>query len=165
MGGIFKHLWHSQNRSTVLAKEGSLALFIYSEKATKFCEISTILLSYVVPVKSKVEISQNLVAFSYYINFNSKSFLLFTWFCLEFYFFWCQWTCKKTTCWKRIRSEKNHIIRMFTCQNMKNIRPYFDHKSLLSNHICHQNLTIYISRNSNCNHWSFGICSKTKISV
>ena len=28
--------------------------FIYSEKATKFCEIFTLLLSYVVPVKSKV---------------------------------------------------------------------------------------------------------------
>ena len=38
--------------------------FIYSEKATKFCEISTLHLSYVVPVKSKVEISQNFVAFS-----------------------------------------------------------------------------------------------------
>ena len=36
--------------------------FIYSEKATKFCEISTVDLSYVVPVKSKVEISQNFVA-------------------------------------------------------------------------------------------------------
>ena len=46
--------------------------FIYSEKATKFCEISTLLLSYVVPVKSKVEISQNFVAFSEYINFNNK---------------------------------------------------------------------------------------------
>ena len=33
--------------------------FIYSEKATKVCEISTLLLSYVVPVKSKVEILQN----------------------------------------------------------------------------------------------------------
>ena len=43
--------------------------FIYSEKATKFCEISTLLFSYVVPVKSKVEISQNFVAFSEYINF------------------------------------------------------------------------------------------------
>ena len=32
--------------------------FIYSEKATKFCEIFTLLLSYVVPVKSKVKISQ-----------------------------------------------------------------------------------------------------------
>ena len=44
--------------------------FIYSEKATKFCEISPLLLSYVVPVKSKVEISQNFVASSEYMNFN-----------------------------------------------------------------------------------------------
>ena len=36
--------------------------FIYSEKA------------YVVPVKSKVEISQNFVAFSEYLNFNQKVF-------------------------------------------------------------------------------------------
>jgi hypothetical protein len=43
--------------------------FIYSEKAAKFCEISTLLLSYVVPVKSKLEISQNFVAFSEYMNF------------------------------------------------------------------------------------------------
>ena len=47
--------------------------FIYSEKATKYCEISTVDLSYVVPVKSKVEILQNFVAFSeYYMNFNWK---------------------------------------------------------------------------------------------
>ena len=46
--------------------------FIYSEKATKFCEISTLLLSYVVPVKSKVDISQNFVASSEYMNFNSN---------------------------------------------------------------------------------------------
>ena len=44
--------------------------FIYSEKATKFCEISTLPLSYVVTVKSKVEILQNFVAFSVYMNFN-----------------------------------------------------------------------------------------------
>ena len=43
--------------------------FIFSKKATKFCEISTLLLSYVVPVKSKVKISQNFVAFSEYMNF------------------------------------------------------------------------------------------------
>ena len=43
--------------------------FIYSEKATKFCKISILLLSYVVPVKSKEEISQNFVAFSEYMNF------------------------------------------------------------------------------------------------
>ena len=43
--------------------------FIYSEKATKFCEISILLLSYVVPVKIKVDILQNFVAFSEYVNF------------------------------------------------------------------------------------------------
>ena len=43
--------------------------FIYSGKATKFCEIFTLLLSYVVPVKSKVKISQNFAAFSEYMNF------------------------------------------------------------------------------------------------
>ena len=47
--------------------------FIYSEKATKFCKIFNLLLSYVVPVKSKVEISQNFVAFSEYMNFNKLS--------------------------------------------------------------------------------------------
>ena len=42
---------------------------MYSEKATNFCEISTVNLSYVVTVKSKVEISQNFAAFSEYMNF------------------------------------------------------------------------------------------------
>ena len=46
-----------------------LLKFIYSEKATNFCEISTLDLSYVVTVKSTVEISQNFVAFSEYMNF------------------------------------------------------------------------------------------------
>ena len=44
--------------------------FIYSEKATKFCEISTLLLSVCTVDKSKVEISQNFVAFSEHTNFN-----------------------------------------------------------------------------------------------
>ena len=58
--------------------------FIYSEKVTTFCEISTVTLkdnkckrvylkkkdlSYVVTVKSTVEISQNFVTFSEYMNF------------------------------------------------------------------------------------------------
>ena len=50
----------------------STVKFIYSKKATKLFEISTIDLSYVVPVKSAVEIveiSQNFVAFSDYMNF------------------------------------------------------------------------------------------------
>ena len=38
--------------------------FIYSEKATKFCEMFTLLLTTVHTVKSKVKISQNFVAFS-----------------------------------------------------------------------------------------------------
>ena len=47
-----------------------LIKLIYSEKATKFCEIPTVDLSYVVPVKSTVEILQNFVAFSEYMNFD-----------------------------------------------------------------------------------------------
>jgi hypothetical protein len=43
--------------------------FIYSEKATKFCEIFTVDLSYVMPVKSMVEILKNVEAFSEYMNF------------------------------------------------------------------------------------------------
>ena len=43
--------------------------FIYSEKATKFCEISNLDLSCVVTVKSTLEISQNFEAFSEYMNF------------------------------------------------------------------------------------------------
>ena len=45
--------------------------FIYSEKATKFCEIFLLLLTTVhSTVKSKGKISQNFVAFSEYMNFN-----------------------------------------------------------------------------------------------
>ena len=44
--------------------------FIYSEKATKFCKILTLLLSVCTVDKSKVKISQNFVAFSEYMNFN-----------------------------------------------------------------------------------------------
>ena len=58
---------HHDSTTLILLK------FIYSEKATKFCEIFTLLLSYVVPVKSKVKILQNFVAFSEYMNFNKKN--------------------------------------------------------------------------------------------
>ena len=47
-----------------------LLKFIYSEKATKYCEILTFLSYVLVSVKSKVKISQNFVAFSEYMNFN-----------------------------------------------------------------------------------------------
>ena len=43
-------------------------MLVYSEKATTFCQISPLLLSTVHTVKSKVEISQNVVAFSEYTN-------------------------------------------------------------------------------------------------
>ena len=46
-----------------------LVKFIYSEKARNVCEISTVDLSHVVTVKSKVEISQNFVNFSEYMKF------------------------------------------------------------------------------------------------
>ena len=45
-----------------------LVKFIYSEKATKFWEISSVDLSYVVSVKSTVKILQNFVSKSGYIN-------------------------------------------------------------------------------------------------
>ena len=46
--------------------------FIYSEKATKFYEISIVDLSYLVQVKSTVEILKNFVAFSEYMNFITR---------------------------------------------------------------------------------------------
>ena len=49
--------------------------FIYSEKATKFWEIFSLLLFYVVPVKSNVEISQNFGPCSGYMNFKQINIL------------------------------------------------------------------------------------------
>ena len=46
--------------------------FIYSEKATKFCDIFDLLLTVCTVVKSKGKISQNFVAFSEYMNFNTN---------------------------------------------------------------------------------------------
>ena len=45
--------------------------FIYSEKATIFCKISAVDLSYMITVKSTVKILQNFVAFSEYMNFTT----------------------------------------------------------------------------------------------
>ena len=47
-----------------------LVKFAYSEKATRFCNISTLLLSTV--QDSKREISQNFLAFSEYLNFSQQ---------------------------------------------------------------------------------------------
>ena len=48
--------------------------FIYSEKATNFCEISTVDLSYEVTVKAIVEILQNFVAFSENMSFKKETY-------------------------------------------------------------------------------------------
>ena len=58
-----------------MLKKCILLKFIYSEKATTFCEISTIYLSYVVTVKFTLDISLNFVAFSEYMNFIIYHFL------------------------------------------------------------------------------------------
>ena len=54
---------HNLGHSNVYVK------FIYSEKARKFCKISTVDLTGTTEDKSAVEISQNFVAFSEYMNF------------------------------------------------------------------------------------------------
>ena len=51
--------------------------FIYSEKATKFCEIFTVALTGTKWDKSTVEISQNFVAFSEYMNFTFDHQIIF----------------------------------------------------------------------------------------
>ena len=50
--------------------------FIYPEKATRFCKISTVDLTGTTQDKSMVEISQNFVAFSEYMNFKKNVFEL-----------------------------------------------------------------------------------------
>ena len=60
-------------RTKLLFARVSSTKLIYSERATKFCKISTLLFSYVVPVKSKVDILQNFVAFSESMNFKRMS--------------------------------------------------------------------------------------------
>ena len=50
--------------------------FIYFEKATKFYEIFTLLLTVCTVVKIKVNISQNFVAFSEYMNFKTQTRML-----------------------------------------------------------------------------------------
>ena len=58
------------NLTFLLKLDFNVLKFIYSEKATKFCEIFPLLLTTVHTVKSRGKISQNFVAFSEYMNFN-----------------------------------------------------------------------------------------------
>ena len=69
--------------------------FIYSEKVTQFCEISTLDLSYVQTIKSTVEILQNFVAFSEYMNF-SQPMLYRKWLQNWFNWRWCNSIIKWT---------------------------------------------------------------------
>ena len=58
-----------------------LVKFIYYEKAIKFRKIFPLLLSYVVPVKSKAKILKTFVAFSEYMNFNMWTIMNETGYC------------------------------------------------------------------------------------
>ena len=69
---ILSHLKDSRKHYWILNNWAKLK-FIYSEKVTKFCEIFSLLLSYLVPVKSKVKISQNFLAFLECMNFINVS--------------------------------------------------------------------------------------------
>ena len=89
-------VWIGSDRRFVISQTSrfpfspeNIVKFIYSEKATKFWEISTVDLFYIVPVKSSLKILPNFVASSEYTNFNtnydqnskvedSKSFPLFS---------------------------------------------------------------------------------------
>ena len=82
-------LWHSFEPNIFKSNEFSCFLFaflelttfimyivikfMYSDKATKFCEIFTFLLFYILPVKSKVKILQNFVGFSKYMKFTKDN--------------------------------------------------------------------------------------------
>jgi hypothetical protein len=50
----------------------SCVKFIYSEKATKFCELSPLLLTGTPKYKIMVKILKNFVAFSEYMNFKKQ---------------------------------------------------------------------------------------------
>ena len=69
------HIWEMKVPVKMKRMESKFLLkFIFSEKATSFCEISTLDLSYLVTVKYTVEISQNFVAFSEYMNLTALHF-------------------------------------------------------------------------------------------
>ena len=66
---LFLPLHHSTKRCVLTRTR--LLKFIYSETATKFCEIFPLLLTVCTVVKNKGKISQYFVAFSEYMNFNT----------------------------------------------------------------------------------------------
>ena len=103
---------------TAHVQQGSRIIkFIYSEKATNFCEISTIDLSYVVTVQSKVGISQNFVAFLEYMNFKQNR---------------TKWG-KYFTCQRRLAWGCITVIPRIICHNCSIMKIYWQHKRILHN--------------------------------
>ena len=74
---LVRYLTFCYKVHTNLSKENFASLkFIYSEKAIRFWKITTVDLTGTTNDKSSVEISQNFVAFSEYINFQGAKFSL-----------------------------------------------------------------------------------------
>ena len=66
---------------TVSSNDALKRSYTYSEKTSKFCEIFTLLFTGTTKDKSKVNILQNFVAFSEYMNFSSARDYLVAEFC------------------------------------------------------------------------------------
>ena len=81
---IIFHLFHQRTRwNYSMERETKLSVndrWLISILKLRFCENVTLDFSYVVSVKSKVEILQNFVAFSEYMNFKRVSFTLCVYF-------------------------------------------------------------------------------------
>ena len=105
--------------------------FIYSEKATEFCEIFPLLLTVCTVVKSKGKISQNFVTFSEYMNFNCPKrsrYYCFQYSTCNFYFSHRQqirqiWRHKEA---KSLVSQvsTSGIQKKITSQTSKNLHPF-----------------------------------------
>ena len=83
--------------------------FIDSDKATKFCKFSALHSTYAVPVKSKVEISQNFMAFS---NFTDAPFRVHPWH-VELVHFLLSVLLSNSCQWKMTPKPFNHIQTEF----------------------------------------------------
>ena len=124
---LFCKLWVTVKRSHVCKQIEFHIMhdhvkFIYSEKATKFCTIFTLLLSYVAPVKSKVKILKSFVAFSEYMNFNKyfrfgpKLYFKLSW---NSSWSW-PWNCHRNCSWNFCK-----IVNEIVHENVLNCPLYF----------------------------------------
>ena len=92
--------------------------FIYSEKATKFCEIFPLLLTTVHTVKSNGKISQNFVAFSECMNFTTLAVM-------------------RQHCQAKKKSQEDEILGLnaFHFQIKSNLKQKQNHKYAIKNKI------------------------------